>query len=123
MGSYLIGFCLAISYRRFAYETEAHEKARTERSSLTAARVSHASRLYTLIAKNGCVRYTLYTVGIASLAGACLWVYPFMSNAGGQSRVHAAVYALFANLLFLGGFTAILMPALIGKASLFRYIF
>ena len=123
MGSYLIGFCLAISYRRFAYETETHEKAKTERSSLAAARVSHASRLYTLIAANGCFRYALYTIGVASILGACLWVYPFMSDAGGQSRLHAALYALFANLLFLGGFATILMPALIGKASLFRYIF
>ena len=82
LGSYLIGFGLAISYRRFAYETEAHEKAKAERSSLTAARVSHASRLYTLIRKNGCVRYTLYTIGFAAMLGACIWVYPFMSDAG-----------------------------------------
>ena len=82
LGPYLIRFCLAISYRRFAFETETHEKAKTERSSLTAARVSHASRLYTLIRKNGCVRYALYTIGLASMLGACIWVYPFMSNAG-----------------------------------------
>ena len=57
------------------------------------------------------------------MVGACLWVYPFMSNAQNQSRIHCALYAAFANLIFLGGFSAVLLSALIGKAALFRYVF
>ena len=57
------------------------------------------------------------------MLGACLWVYPFMSNAPNQSRLHCAIFAALSNLIFLAGFSAILMSALIGKAALFRYVF
>ena len=123
LSSYVIGFCLALSYRRHAYETEQQLKARRERSSLAAGRAATASRLYTRIAESGPLRYGLYAVGCLAMLGACLWVYPFMSDAQNQSRLHCALYAAFANLIFLAGFSAVLMSALIGKAALFRYVF
>ena len=81
LSSYMIGFCLAVSYRGYAFETEQHLKAKRERSSLQAGRVSGASRLYTSLAESASLRYGLYVVGCLAMLGACLWVYPFMSDA------------------------------------------
>ena len=56
------------------------------------------------------------------MAGAFAWCYPFMSKSESQPLWEAAIFSGTAPILFLLGFSAFLMPALAGKATLFNSI-
>ena len=50
------------------------------------------------------------------------WCYPFMANAEIQPNWHATLFSMTAPYLFCLGLSTYLMPALVGKAALFRSV-
>ena len=75
-----------------------------------------------MIAENARVRYATYAFGSILMIGTMAWCYPFMANAEIQPNWHATVFSTFAPHLFGVGLSTYIMPALIGKAALFRSI-
>mmetsp|Transcript_22537 Transcript_22537/g.27860 ORF Transcript_22537/g.27860 Transcript_22537/m.27860 type:complete len:209 (+) Transcript_22537:1746-2372(+) len=120
LGSYFGGFCLAIIYRRFLSDSELNKMAELENGR--GVNITRASRFFILLNENARVRYTGYIVGALLILGTCSWVYPFMSNADGMPNWFAALFSFAAPTLFLMGFSCFLLPALVGKAALFREV-
>ena len=118
--SYFSGFCLAIVYRRFLSDSEINKAAEAESSA--SAEITRSSRFFILVAENPKVRYIGYLIGFFLIFGTCSWVYPFMSNPDGQPNWHAGLFSFAAPMLFLLGFSCFLLPALVGKAALFREV-
>ena len=56
------------------------------------------------------------------MIGTMAWCYPFMANAEIQPNWHASLFSTLAPHLFGLGLSSYLMPALIGKAALFRSV-
>ena len=77
LGSYFVGFGLAIVYRRFLIESELNK------SVLQGASINRSSRFFALIAENARVRYASYIFGSILMLGSQVWCYPFMSDAAG----------------------------------------
>ena len=75
-----------------------------------------------MIAENARVRYATYVFGSILMIGTMAWCYPFMANAEIQPNWHASLFSTLAPHLFGLGLSSYLMPALIGKAALFRSV-
>ena len=118
LGSYLGGFGLAIVYRRFLLETELNTKIGNEEQTS----ISRSSRFFTILSENARIRYGTYVLGCILMFGACSWCYPFMAHAETQANWHSALFSTAAPILFLIGFSTLLMPSLVGKAALFNSI-
>ena len=56
------------------------------------------------------------------MAGSMAWCYPFMANAETQPNWHATLFSIVAPPMYCLGLSTYLMPALIGKAALFRSV-
>ena len=56
------------------------------------------------------------------MIGALSWCYPFMAHAETQPNWHATLFSTLAPILFLIGFSTLLMPSLVGKAALFNSV-
>ena len=84
--------------------------------------ISRSSRFFILLRENSKVRYIGYAIGAVVIIGTCSWVYPFMAHPEDQATWHATIFSLVAPTLFLLGFSCFLMPALAGKAALFRSV-
>jgi len=118
LSSYFAGFGLAIIYRRYLSDSLNNKDAEASQDYES----SRASRFFTLLSENAKVRYFGYVVGFVLIIGTCSWVYPFMSNSAAQPNWHAALFSMAAPTLFLIGFSCFLLPALVGKAALFRSV-
>lgn len=75
-----------------------------------------------LLSENSKIRYTGYVIGGVLIIGTCSWVYPFMAHPETQATWHTTLFSLAAPTLFLLGFSCFLLPALVGKAALFRSV-
>jgi len=122
LSSYFIGFCLAVIYRRFLADSLRNQSAGAA-ADPQGLETSRSSRFFGLVSENSSVRYLGYLIGAILIFGTCTWVYPFMANAADQPTWHAALFSFAAPTLFLLGFSFFLLPALVGKAALFREVF
>ena len=113
--SFYLGMLLCLVYLRF----------KEERAAGTAEQDSLSSRFVEMLTHNAAPRYIVYFIGLVCLIGSVLWQTPFAgaTNTAPMSQVHAAFYGTFAFPLFLAGLSMILLPALAGKAALFRFIY
>lgn len=76
-----------------------------------------------MILNNSAPRYLIYLVGLFIMVGSLIWQTPFVGKPNDQTKQDAALYATLAFPLFIFGLTMILLPALAGKAEVFRFIF
>jgi hypothetical protein len=76
-----------------------------------------------MILNNSGPRYLLYLIGLSMMVSSVIWQTPFISKPSEQSQTYAALYATIAFPLFIIGLSMILLPALAGKAEVFRFIF
>jgi hypothetical protein len=111
--SFYYGMVLCLVYLRF----------REERAVNTAGTNSFSSRLMESVTYNSGPRYVLYLIGLILIIGSVLWQTPFVANPTEQSKTHAALYGTLAFPMFVIGLSMILMPALAGKAAVFRFFF
>ena len=102
----------------FLLETELNKKIGNEEQTS----ISRSSRFFTILSENARIRYGTYVLGCILMFGACIWCYPFMAHAETQANWHSALFSTAAPILFLIGFSTLLMPALVGKAALFNSI-
>lgn len=93
-------------------------------------RDSLSSRFMVLIAQNTAPRYLLYLLSVSLMVSTVLWQTPFASNfktdgsiQNTQSKLHCATFASLAYPLFILGLSLTVLPALTGKAAVFRFIF
>jgi len=73
--------------------------------------------------ENSNIRYLNYLIGLVFMLGSVGAMYPYMSNAGKISSTLCGVFSALAPLIFNLGFVSFLLPALAGRAALFRSIF
>jgi len=116
--SYFSGFGLAIVYRRFLIESELNKDVEHAENQT----ISRATRFFVLLAENARVRYSTYLFGSVCIVGSLAWCYPFMANAEIQPNWHATLFSTMAPSIFGIGLTTYIMPALMGKAALFRSV-
>lgn len=93
-----------------------------ERSNQAAGN-SLSTRFFSLISQNAVPRYFMYLIGLGCMGGAVLWQIPFYNSNGPPGRVLQASYASMGLPLFIGGLNLLVMPALVGRAQLFRFVF
>jgi hypothetical protein len=86
-------------------------------------RNSFSSRTLEMIQNNSAPRYFLYLIGIVFFFSGLFWQTPFVGSPEDQTRTSAALYASLSFPIFIIGFSFILMPALIGRAEAFRFVF
>lgn len=93
-----------------------------ERSNQAAGN-SLSTRFFSLISQNAIPRYIMYGVGLVCMVGAVLWQMPFYNTEHKPGAVHQAAFASMGLPLFIVGLNLLVMPALVGRAQLFRFIF
>mmetsp|Transcript_22992 Transcript_22992/g.35518 ORF Transcript_22992/g.35518 Transcript_22992/m.35518 type:complete len:343 (+) Transcript_22992:1532-2560(+) len=113
LSSFYFGMMMSLVYLRFKEE-------RLDRGSL---RNSFSSRFLEMICNNAVPRYILYFIALLAISGAIFWQTPFIAAPADQSQLANTFYATLSYPLFLGGLTLILMPALGGKAEVFRFFY
>jgi len=111
--SFLYGIALCLIYNRFC----------RERGYESALRNSLSSRLMEFFRHNQAPRYVLYLCSLSCMMASIFWQTPFVGKPAEQSQLLNAMFATFAFPLFLAGFSVLLMSALAGRASAFRFFF
>merc|ERR1719327_1337616 len=83
-----------------------------------------------LISQNTAPRYLLYLLSLSLMISTVLWQTPFAGTyktdgtvMNAQTAVHCAFFAALAYPLYILGLTLMVLPALTGKAAVFRFIF
>ena len=84
---------------------------------------SLSTRFFSLIIQNALPRYVLYFIGLACIIGTVLWHTPFHRVPQDTSRVHQAAFGSIAFPLYILGLMMLLLPALVGRCQLFRFIY
>jgi len=84
---------------------------------------SFSSRFLEVICNNSVPRYFMYMLGLFSMVAAIFWQMPFVGRPQEMSQLENALFATFAMPLYLVGLCTILMPALGGKAEVFRFFY
>ena len=80
VGSYMVGFGMAIIYRRFLIESELTKSiASSQSENNVQIRISRSYRFFTFLIDNASVRYFLYVTGAITMIGCIAWCYPFMA--------------------------------------------
>lgn len=88
-----------------------------------AAGNSLTTRFFSLVRQNALPRYLMYLVGFGCMIGSVLWQMPFSAASTETSRIHRALYATFAFPIYIFGLSMLVLPALVGRAQLFRFFF
>ena len=110
--SFFLGMLVCLAYVTF----------KEERAEASAESNSLVSRALEMVCHNAGPRYALYLLGLGAQVGAVLWQTPFVAYPADQSAAHAAFYATLAYPFFCIGLSTMLLPALAGKAAVFRYL-
>lgn len=110
--TFLMGVLTSLAYLEFI----------KERSQEPAGN-SASTRFFTLIKQNAPQRYFMYIIGLGCMVGAVLWQTPFSGGGSGASRIHKAAYAALAFPIYIFGLMLVLLPALVGRAQLFRFFY
>uniref|UniRef100_A0A7S3FYT0 Uncharacterized protein n=1 Tax=Strombidium rassoulzadegani TaxID=1082188 RepID=A0A7S3FYT0_9SPIT len=111
--AFLLGIMMSLVYCIFKEE---HQKPEASKDSI-------ASRAMEMILNNPPIRYTLYLCGTAAWIGSILWQTKFVADPEAQSATASAVFCALAYPLNLLGLLCVLMPALGGKAQVFRFAY
>jgi len=111
--TFFLGMLVCLAYMRF----------KEERAEASAERNSFVSRALEMICHNAAPRYGLYLLGLGTQVGVVLWQTPFAGSPAEQSQAHAAFYGTLAFPLFVIGLSTMLLPALAGKAAVFRFVY
>ena len=111
LSSFLLGMATCLIYRRYMEDRAAGEGSN-----------SSSTRFFEFIAMNVGVRYPMYLLSIALMAGPVFWMNQLvMGNASDRYSLDALV--VFAFPMFCLGLAMLVLPALGGKAQLFRLLF
>lgn len=111
LSSFLFGMATCLIYRRYM-----EDRATAEGGN------SSSSRTFEFIAMNVSVRYPLYLVALGLMVGPIVWMNQLvMGKADGPFAEDALVS--FAFPMFCLGLALLVLPALGGKAQLFRFLF
>lgn len=111
--SFLFGIMLSLVYSRY----------RADKLDDNIIRDSSSSRAIELVCNNNALRYVLYAISFFLIAEAVLWQTNFAGTPDQMSQLQAGLYASLAPPIFLLGLSMMVMPALGGKAALFRFFF
>ena len=75
INTYVFGIVLCLVYMRYSVEIREGD------NSDSIIEISRSSRLMAAFKSNNVLRYAGYLLGMAMIAGAVCWLYPFYSNA------------------------------------------
>jgi len=76
-----------------------------------------------MVINNSLPRYLIYLVGLFMMIASVIWQTPFVGKPTYQTQTNAAIYATLAFPVFILGLSMILLPALAGRAEIFRFVF
>ena len=110
MPAYLLGICSSLLYIQYLGE----RKRQTE---------SSATQFFEALKFNAYLRYFLYLLGISCITVSIVWQQYMLDYTKSPSHLESSLYSNLSFPIFTLGLIQLILPALVGKAGLIRFLF